>query len=226
MSCDYRRLARGLGHAFRDEHLLHQALTHRSAGAINNERLEFLGDALLGFVIAEALWWRFPDADEGRLSRMRASLVKKETLARLARERKLGDYMQLGAGELRTGGHARDSILADGLEAVFASVFLDSGFDAARDVILRLFETALGGPDLGHVAKDPKSRLQEYLQSRTRPLPSYTVTAISGSQHAQLFVVRCALADAELASDGRGSSRRRAEQDAARTMLQELQLDD
>ena len=226
MSGDCKRLARHLGHAFRDEGLLRQALTHRSAGAVNNERLEFLGDALLGFVIAEALWQGFADADEGKLSRMRASLVKKETLARLARGCKLGDYMALGAGELRTGGHARDSILADGLEAVFASVYLDAGFDAARGVILRLFDVALDETDLDRVTKDPKSRLQEYLQSRKRPLPVYTVTEIAGSQHAQQFAVRCALADVELATQGRGSSRRRAEQDAAETMLKELRSDD
>ena len=226
MDGDCRRLARHLGHGFRDEHLLRQALTHRSAGTINNERLEFLGDALLGFVIAEALWQGFPDADEGRLSRMRASLVKKESLAGFARGCRLGDYLQLGAGELRTGGHARDSILADGLEAVFASVYLDAGFDAARDVILRLFEGALDESDLDRVTKDPKSRLQEYLQSRQRPLPVYTVTEIAGSQHAQSFVVRCALEDADRVAHGRGTSRRRAEQDAAETMLKDLVSDD
>ena len=219
MDGDCRRLERHLGHGFCDEQLLRQALTHRSAGAINNERLEFLGDALLGFVIAEALWQGFPDADEGRLSRMRASLVKKESLAGLARGCKLGDYLQLGAGELRTGGHARDSILADALEAVIGAVYVDKGFVVAQAMLLRLFDAPLARVAERNALKDPKTRLQETLQSMHRPLPHYEVADVSGQQHAQCFAVRCQLADEERATLGQGTSRRRAEQDAAEQML-------
>ena len=222
MNGDPHRLARALGHSFTRTDLLAQALTHRSANANNNERLEFLGDALIGFVVAEALWMRFPDADEGRLSRLRASLVNKESLARLARGLALGDYLCLGAGEYRTGGHARDSILADALEAVFAAVYLDKGFAAAEDVILSVFRDALERiVNLGAV-KDPKTRLQELLQARKLPLPEYEVLGVTGSQHAQIFRVRCILADGTKASHGEGTSRRRAEQQAARAMLEQL----
>jgi ribonuclease III len=213
------RLARLLGCRFGRERLLTQALTHRSASGENNERLEFFGDALLGFVVAEALWERFPDADEGRLSRLRASLVKKETLADLARGMALGDYLNLGAGELRSGGHARDSILADALEAVFAAVYLDQGVTVAREVILSVFAASLERLVASGSSKDPKTRLQELLQAARRPLPTYEVLQVSGSQHAQEFLVRCMLADAEQSAQGGGTSRRRAEQQAAERML-------
>lgn len=219
MTGDPERLARLLGCRFEREALLAQALTHRSAWGENNERLEFLGDALLGFVIAEVLWERFPDADEGRLSRLRASLVKKESLADLARGMGLGEFLHLGAGELRSGGHARDSILADALEAVFAAVFLDQGFIPARDVILSVFAAPLERTLAAGTSKDPKTRLQELLQAGKRPLPVYEVLRVSGSQHAQEFLVRCALADADRAAEGQGTSRRRAEQQAAEQML-------
>ena len=173
VSPDLRRLARSLGRPALSEGLLTQALTHRSAGGDNNERLEFLGDALLGFVIAQALWERFPAADEGQLSRMRATLVKQESLAHVARGLSLGEYLRLGAGELRTGGHARDSILADAVEALLAAVYLDQGFDAARGVILGVFGPSLDALASGAWGKDPKTRLQELLQSRGRPLPEY-----------------------------------------------------
>ena len=195
MSADPERLSRVLGCSFRQGRLLAQALTHCSAPGANNERLEFLGDALLGFVVAEALWKRFPDADEGRLSRLRASLVNKESLATLARGIDLGDYLRLGAGELRSGGHARDSILADALEAIFAAIYLDKGFEPA------------------------KTRLQELLQADRRPLASYAVLDVTGSQHEQRFRVRCALVDGAVATEGEGTSRRRAEQQAAERML-------
>lgn len=206
--------------------LLEQALTHRSAALQNNERLEFLGDALLGFVIALELWQRFPAADEGRLSRLRASLVKKESLAELARGLELGDYLRLGAGELRSGGHNRDSILADALEALLAAVYLDLGFDSAREAILRLFSGPLAELGKAGVVKDPKTRLQELLQARKRPLPEYEVLSVSGSQHEQSFRVRCSLADADLCTEGDGTSRRRAEQQAAAEMLGLLADDD
>lgn len=227
MSGDLGRLARRLGHRFEDEARLAQALTHRSAGSHNNERLEFLGDALLGLVIADALCQRFPEASEGRLSRLRASLVNKETLARLARELELGEHLRLGAGESRSGGHARDSILADALEAVFAAVYLDRGFAAACEVIQRVFHEPLRATPQSQSGKDPKTRLQERLQARKRPLPHYAVLGIAGSQHAQVFQVRCTLSDEDgRAFLGEGTSRRRAEQAAAETVLQWLDDDE
>jgi ribonuclease III len=223
VNADPRRLAQALGHRFSREELLTQALTHRSAGSSNNERLEFLGDALIGFIIAEALWERFPKADEGTLSRMRASLVKRESLARLARDLKLGEALRLGAGELRTGGHARDSILADALEAVLGAVYLDAGFDRARSVVLELFAARLDQTDAERAGKDPKTRLQEWLQSYKRPLPEYLVLSIDGDQHDQTFIVSCQLQDADVTTRATGTSRRRAEQAAAELMLERIQ---
>lgn len=220
MNGDPRRLAHALRHEFRRPQLLNQALTHRSAAAENNERFEFLGDALLGFVIAEALWGQFPHASEGRLTRLRASLVKKEALARLARGLDLGEYLHLGAGELRTGGHARDSILADTLEAVFAAVYLDQGFQDAKQVILALYRESLERVVVDGPSKDPKTRLQERLQAEKRSLPTYEVLEIGGSQHDQSFLVCCCLTDSNQTARGRGKSRRRAEQQAAEQMLE------
>jgi len=216
---DLRGLARALGCRMGRKELYVQALTHRSAAGDNNERLEFVGDALLGFVIAEALWERFPDADEGHLSRLRASLVKKESLAALARRLALSDHLRLGPGELRTGGHARDSILADALEAVLAAVYLDQGFAGARQVILAVFREALEATGKAGGLKDPKTRLQEALQARRRPLPEYAVLEVTGSQHAQTFRVRCFLPDDGRSAEGEGTSRRRAEQQAAESAL-------
>jgi ribonuclease-3 len=213
------RLLRALGCGPVRERLLEQALTHRSAANENNERLEFLGDALLGFVIAEYLTDRFPDADEGRLSRLRASLVKRETLARIARRVDLGDHLRLGTGELRAGGHARESILADALEAVFAAIYLDRGMERARESILSVFEGTLEVVESGAAAKDPKTLLQERLQARRRPLPVYEVLEVTGSQHEQRFRVCCRLSDGEERAEGRGTSRRRAEQQAAANLL-------
>lgn len=224
MNAEPRRLALTLGYSFQCIALFEQALTHRSAGALNNERLEFLGDALIGFLIAETLWEKFPDANEGTLSRMRASLVKRESLAELARELKLGDYLRLGAGELRTGGHARDSILADALEAVLGAIYLDGGFTAARQVVLALFADRLNAISATQSGKDPKTQLQEWLQSRRRALPEYVVIAVDGDQHNQLFTVRCQLSDALIHSLGTGSSRRRAEQSAAELMLEQIKI--
>ncbi len=220
MNGDPRQLKSALlGDADVSADLLDQALTHRSAGPINNERLEFLGDALLGLVIAEVLWQRFPAADEGELSRRRASLVNKESLAQVARGLRLGDYLRLGSGEVRTGGHTRDSILADALEAVIGAVYVDKGFMVARDMLLRLFDARLASVAERKALKDPKTRLQETLQSMHRPLPEYEVADVSGQQHAQRFAVRCRLTDEERATRGEGTSRRRAEQDAAVQML-------
>jgi ribonuclease-3 len=222
---DPRRLSRALKHRFRNPQHLERALTHRSAGADNNERLEFLGDALLGFIIAEVLSERFPDADEGSLSRLRASLVNKESLARLARSLELGEYLRLDGGVLRTGGHDRDSTLSDALEAVFAAVYLDRGFDVAKEVILRLYQDRLKHMEVRGPVKDPKTRLQELLQSDKRPLPVYEVMDIGGSQHDQSFLVRCVLTDSKKTTRGRGTSRRRAEQQAAEKMLELIEHD-
>lgn len=225
MKADPRRLERAIGYHFARAELLEQALTHRSAGAVHNERLEFLGDALIGFLIAEALWERFPGADEGTLSRLRASLVKREALAELARELGLGDYLFLGPGEVRTGGHARDSILANAFEAVLGALYLDAGFDQSKTRVLALFARRLAQTTLEGSIKDPKTRLQEWLQGRRRPLPDYLVEAVGGNQHDQIFVVSCNLTDADLVTRAEGGTRRGAEQEAAQQMLGLIQDD-
>jgi ribonuclease III len=219
-------LERKLGYQFAQPALLSQALSHRSVGAPNNERLEFLGDAWLGFVIAEALVFRYVQADEGQLSRLRSGLVKQETLASIARELELGDYLNLGAGELRTGGYARDSILADALEAVFAAVYLDGGADAARSLVLRLYEARLQAIVPERPLKDPKTRLQELLQARHCPVPDYTVLEVWGSPHDQSFRVSCQIIEPPEMTEGSGGSRRRAEQQAAQLMLERLGIAD
>ncbi|MDJ0806672.1 MAG: ribonuclease III [Gammaproteobacteria bacterium] len=215
-------LCRALGYRFSDASLLEQALTHRSVGGANNERLEFLGDAILGFVIADELYHRFAAASEGQLSRLRSSLVKRETLADIALELALGDYLNLGPGELRSGGMARASILADGVEAILAAIYLDNGYEAARQVILEIYAPRLAEIDLKTPQKDPKTRLQELLQSRKVALPSYEIVEVSGSPHEQQFKVLCSIDELGMESAGTGSSRRRAEQAAAQTMLQGL----
>ena len=216
-------LSRSLDYRFQDAVLLQEAVTHRSVGSHNNERLEFLGDAVLGYVIAEALYAQFPDASEGQLSRLRASLVKRETLASIARDLKLGDYLSLGSGELKSGGFRRDSILADALEAVFGAIVMDSGFDTCHDTILRLFAERLGGLSAADEQKDPKTRLQEHLQSRKLELPVYSVQEVTGKAHNQQFVIECRVEDLLCYSQGRGSNRRRAEQAAAEAMLTQLE---
>lgn len=219
------RLCRSLNYEFSNLELLNCALTHRSAGNRNNERLEFLGDAILGTVIAEALYNRFPEANEGQLSRLRASLVKRESLAKLARSLDLGSYLLLGSGELKSGGHARSSILADALEAVFGSVFLDATFEVCRSVILSIFGDQLESASLQSIEKDPKTRLQEYLQSRQLPLPEYCVLDVKGAAHAQSFRVQCSILGVDTSVIGEGTSRRRAEQDAADKALELLRYD-
>jgi ribonuclease-3 len=216
-------LCRALGYRFSEQGLLEQALTHRSASGLNNERLEFLGDSILGFVIANELYERFPEASEGQLSRLRATLVKRDTLAKLARQFALGDYLNLGPGELRSGGQARASILADAMEAILAAIYLDSDYATTRGVILSLFEARLQALDLDAHQKDPKTRLQELLQARKIALPNYEIVETSGTPHDQVFVVRCTIDELRLEREGTGSSRRRAEQEAASRLLQELE---
>ncbi|MDS4029698.1 MAG: ribonuclease III [Candidatus Contendobacter sp.] len=214
------RLRAALNYAFRQPGLLEEALTHRSAAPRHNERLEFLGDALLNLVIAEYLFQCYPQASEGELSRLRATLVKGEALAELARGLKLGEELRLGQGELRSGGPQRESILADALEAIFGAVYLDGGLDACRALILRLYQDDLVGLASASELRDPKTRLQEYLQARQQPLPIYSVLEIHGEPHAQTFTVECAVADRRAVA--MGSSRRKAEQDAARRLLEQL----
>lgn len=225
MKPDIARLCRDLGYTFNDPGLIQQALTHRSAGGNNNERLEYLGDAILGFVIADALYDHFPSASEGQLSRLRSGLVKRDTLARIARDYQLGDYLNLGSGELRSGGHARSSILADGVEAIFAAIYLDGGYDLARQVILRIFAERLQGLNLEDHQKDPKTSLQELLQARKLELPSYEVTEVGGDPHDQTFNVTCRVAGLDQMTTGTGASRRKAEQDAATRLLRLLSND-
>lgn len=213
------KLCRSLGYTFDDKGLLEQALTHRSVGRENNERLEFLGDAILSFVISSELYQRFADIDEGSLSRLRASLVKGDTLAAMARELSLGDYLNLGSGELKSGGFRRASILADALEALFGAIYLDSDIQTIQKVILQLFHERLGKVDPSKALKDPKTRLQEYLQSRSQPLPEYEVIDIQGKSHAQTFTVSCRVSGLDEPVISQGSSRRKAEQAAAQEVL-------
>jgi len=217
-------LAKALGYPFDDPNLLKQALTHCSAGSRNNERLEFLGDALLGCVIAAELFDRYPKAREGELSRLRASLVRRESLADLAQGLEIGRYLKLGAGERKSGGHNRNSILADALEAVFGAIYLDGGFAACRQSILGLFSDRLAAVADPETLKDAKTRLQEFLQSRQMALPEYTVIEVSGEAHAQSFRVQCVLGDSQIApTQGSARSRRQAEQKAAGKMLEQLE---
>lgn len=216
------RLCRRLDYEFKTPAFLKQALTHCSAGSANNERFEFLGDSILGAVISHALFEQYPNQNEGQLSRLRASLVKGDTLATIALELELGDCLYLGQGELKTGGFRRASILADALEALFAAVFFDSGFAAAQHVILHLYRTRLDNPELNSTLKDGKTQLQEYLQSQKRSLPEYTLTKVTGDEHEQLFYVTCSVPGLKQVTKGQGETRRKAEQIAAMQLLEIL----
>lgn len=219
-----KNLCQKLGHHFSHLDLLEAALTHRSARGLNNERLEFLGDSIVNFVIAEALYHAAPKASEGELSRLRASLVRGETLAQVAQEFELGNYLRLGAGELKSGGFRRQSILADALEAVIAAIYLDAGLDKCIALIQQWFQERLQrGLEIKIIEhKDPKSRLQEYLQSKKLGLPLYEITATTGEAHAQTFYVRCSVEGLALITEGVGNSRRIAEQNAAEQFLEQL----
>ncbi len=216
-------LEKTLNYRFTDAGLFARALTHRSAAGNNNERLEFLGDAVLDFVISDAVFVLRPDATEGDLSKLRSSLVKDTSLADLAVELGVGEHLILGGGERKTGGHRRASILADALEAIFGAVYLDGGFDAARDVIEQVFDGRLSSlPDAADL-RDPKTRLQEFLQARKMALPDYELTRVTGKAHAQRFAVTCTVADLSHTTDGHATTRRKAEQQAARRMLAFIQ---
>ncbi|MFV0888236.1 ribonuclease III [Metapseudomonas otitidis] len=219
MSASLSRLERQLGHTFNDQGLMTLALTHRSYAGRNNERLEFLGDAVLNFVAGEALYERFPQAREGQLSRLRARLVKGETLALLARGFELGEYLRLGSGELKSGGFRRESILADALEALIGAIYLDAGMDRARERVLAWLENELESLTLVDTNKDPKTRLQEFLQSRACELPRYEVVDIQGEPHCRTFFVECDITLLNDRTRGQGASRRIAEQVAAAAAL-------
>ncbi len=213
-----------LGYHFKDATLLRTALTHRSAASRNNERMEFLGDAVLGYLVSSELYQRFPTATEGALSRLRASLVKGDTLADIATQLQFGDFLILGSGELKSGGFRRRSILSDAFEAVIGAIYLDSDIDTVWECILPLFKPRLDQCDPEAVKKDAKTRLQEYLQSRSHALPEYQVLNISGEAHQQTFEVECRLRDLDVSTIGKGSSRRKAEQQAASKALELLDV--
>ncbi len=213
-----------IGHAFANQDLLAQALTHRSAGAPHNERLEFLGDGVVNLLVADTLFQRWPKADEGALTRARAELVREASLALIARQLQLGERLTMGPGEMKSGGHRRDSILADALEAVVAAIYLDAGFEACRAVVMPWFEESLAALPVGRPEKDAKTRLQEWLQGRQRALPVYELVSESGDDHAKLFLARCTTLDPPLTADGEGTSRRNAEQVAAAALLDKLDI--
>lgn len=216
----YDKLERKIGYSFNNSEYLRQALTHRSMGGAHNERLEFLGDSLLGMFIAEALYNQFPKVSEGDLSRMRATLVRGQTLAELAREFGLGDYLLLGPGELKSGGFRRDSILADAVEAIIAAVYLDSDIKICKKLVINWYQQRLVQIQPGNSQKDPKTQLQEWLQGRRLALPVYEVIEVTGQAHNQKFTMSCNVAGIEGQLIGSGTSRRKAEQDAAQKALE------
>lgn len=222
MQNSLEKFSKLINYHFNDESLLTTALTHRSANNNHNERLEFLGDAVLGLIISTAIIEKFPRANEGELSRLRASLVKGATLSEVAAELSLGDWIYLGSGELKSGGFRRESILADTLEAVFGAVYVDGGFNCAQDVVLNLFTSRLENVDPARLRKDPKTELQEYLQAQGKSLPEYEVLETLGKSHQQMFKVLCQISAYDLATTGNGLSRRKAEQDAAKLALDKI----
>lgn len=216
-------LAKKLGLTFNQPQLFTIALTHRSMGASNNERLEYLGDSVLGFVIAKQLYELFPNAGEGVLSRLRASLVNQSSLAELARQHNIGDYLILGSGELKSGGFRRDSILSDALEAIMGALLLDQGVAVCQEWILGLFAAKFAELKVDNWDKDPKTRLQELLQAKRKDLPVYELVSMSGVDHAQLFEVKCSVSITREICHGVGISRKKAEQVAAEKMLNLLE---
>lgn len=220
-----QRLQKILGYDFRQPDYLRQALTHRSAGARNNERLEFLGDAILGFEVAEILYRKHPDAAEGQLSRARSQLVKRETLASVARQLELGEYLILGTGELASGGQNRDSILSDTVEAIIAAVYIDAGMEQARAFVRFILDGFIDKSEPGELLKDHKTRLQEYLQAKKIELPVYEVLSVSGEPHAQSFYVQCEIHGLGIKTTATATSRRKGEQQAASVMLNKLETE-
>jgi ribonuclease-3 len=219
------KLSQRLGYQFNDQSLAELALTHRSCGGQNNERLEFLGDSIVNMVIAEALFLQFPEAKEGKLSRLRARMVKGVTLAEVARDFQLGDFLRLGSGEMKSGGFRRESILADTVEALIGAIYLDSDMATVKACILAWYQERLANLTLDDPMKDPKTRLQEYLQGNKQPLPKYEVTSIDGDAHEQVFNVLCRVKSLDKPVEGSGSSRRIAEQQAAQQVLALLEIE-
>jgi ribonuclease-3 len=218
----YLPLYKSLGYTFAKASNLTLALTHRSANKHHNERLEFLGDAILGMIVAKALYQKFPAQPEGKLTRMRSSLVKGDTLAEVAREFALGELLLLGPGELKSGGFRRDSILADAVEAIIGAIYLEAGMDTCESLVLDWFASRVDALDPEAVSKDDKTRLQEFLQGKKQPLPAYQVTEITGQSHDQTFFVECQVKGLNHPVLGKGNSRRRAEQRAAKQALEKL----
>ncbi len=219
MHLKLKRLYKNINHTFINQDYLQQALTHRSQGPKNNERLEFLGDALLSAAMAHILYLRFPNRTEGELSRLRAYLVRGDMLSQIAMELSLGDYLILGQGELKNGGFNRGSTLADALEALFAAIFLDTDFETVQRSILQVFQSKLDDPNLFDYITDPKTKLQERLQAQKHPLPTYVLVNTTGEEHHQTFEVSCEVARLNLKTTGCGETRRKAEQEAARQFL-------
>jgi ribonuclease III len=217
-------LEAALGYTFRDPRLLRDALTHRSYGAPNNERLEFIGDGVLNCSIALALFNKFPELPEGQLSRMRANLVSQPALHSLAQRLDISEHLRIGEGEEKSGGRERPSMLADAVEAIFGAILLDSGFEAAQTTINRLYAQRIASVNPREGGKDAKTRLQEHMQARHQPLPSYTVERVDGEAHAQVFTVRCSVTMPHESAVGQGASRRAAEQMAAAAVLTKLGL--
>lgn len=222
---EFAQLSKRLGYEFKDRSLLIQAITHRSAGNCHNERLEYLGDSILGFVIAKVLYHRFPEVPEGNLTRMRSTLVKGETLAVLARKMELGSVLRLGPGELKSGGFTRDSILADSVEAIIGALYLETDIETCESLIGQWFESQIDSLNPDEHPKDSKTRLQEYMQAKKLPLPDYQVAQIKGKSHNQTFFVNCKVKLLEQCVAGEGTSRRKAEQDAAFNVLRKLKID-
>lgn len=219
MGASLETLQQAINYHFEDVNLLHAALTHRSVRGNNNERLEFLGDSVINFIIAAEIYAMFPRAREGDMSRLRASLVKGETLAKVAKEFNLSEYLILGIGEQKSGGAYRASILADAVEAIIGAIYLDSDFETCQQKVLTWFADRLKNSSLKKNLKDPKTLLQEYLQAHKFPLPSYEIVKITGEAHAQTFYISCKVTGIETITEGIGASRRKAEQDAAEQLL-------
>jgi ribonuclease III len=216
---DYKRLSNKIGYQFNDESLLIQALTHRSFKGAHNERLEFIGDSLLGMFVAESLYFSYPKATEGELTRMRSQIVKGQTLAAIAKDMELSEWLRLGPGEMKSGGCRRESILEDAIESIIGAVYLDSDLEQCKTFVLNLVAKQLAAVDPKSALKDPKTQLQEWLQSRQRALPVYDVAEVTGQAHNQKFKVSCTLDNGEVVMAS-GTSRRKAEQSAARLALE------
>lgn len=218
-----KTLQKNLNYQFNDIQILKKALTHRSASAKHNERLEYLGDAILGSIIAHQLFSQFSNADEGQLSRLRSVLVKEKALFEIAQSINLGDFLFLGGGELKSGGYRRASILSDTVEAIIGAIFLDSDYTKCKTFVLQLYAEKLNSLSLDMAQKDPKTRLQEWLQARNVDIPDYQVIRSSGLDHNKIYWVKCSVNHQNLSSEGEGASRRKAEQDAAAKILEMIE---